>query len=1767
MLDNSHQIDPADIAIVGMALRVPGARNVNEFWQNLRNGVESIRTLSPEELIKAGEADTRVHYPNYVPRTADLPDMEMFDADFFGLSPKEAAIMDPQHRQFLECAWEAMEDAGRTGDADDGLVGVFAGSGMGSYFYFNVCSNRQLLDQVGMFLLRHTGNDKDFLATRASFSLNLRGPSVNIQTACSTSLVATHYACQSLLNGECDMALAGGVTIELPHRRGYLYQNGEILSPDGHCRAFDHRAAGTVFGSGVGVVALRRLADAIKDGDVVHAVIKATAVNNDGASKAGYLAPSVTGQAEAIIEALGLAGISAETIQYVECHGTGTPLGDPIEIEALTQAFRQSTDRRAFCRVGSVKSNIGHLDTAAGVVGLIKATLSIKHGEIPPTLGFEKPNPAIDFAASPFLVNDRLVEWPAVSGPRRAAVNSLGVGGTNAHAILEQAPRQSQQRLATKDEPLLLLLSARQRPALSQAAAGLAATLRERPDLALDDVAHTLHSGRKHFEHRLVLAARDRSDAIEMLSDPQTRRAFVHSPLEATSGAVFLFPGGGAQHPGMAKVLYSEDEDFRASVDEGLSYLPKEAEAEIRSTWLDASTDASAAARAFLRPSVQLPAILIVEVAISRLWMRWGIQPSALIGHSMGENAAACVAGVMSLRDAVGLVRLRGELFEQVEAGGMLSVPLDPEAISKLLPPELDIASINAPELCVISGSNGHLESFGKVLTERGVDASRIPIDIAAHSRMLEPILARFEAFLRTISLSPPSIPIVSNKSGEWLTPQEAVDPLYWVSHLRSTVQFAKGMSRLSSDPARAYIEVGPGRTLSSLVKAQGNINANQVINSLPHAADEWDDRLHYLSSLGRAWAIGLPVDLGRLFKSRAPQRVPLPTYPFQHRRYFIEPAAASARPSMDDVVLVKEADIAGWGYRPAWKQTVADHVVGAEGKPTTWLFFVDEGGEGRQLVERLRLNGHRVVSVSLGDTFIRRDSDDYVLCAEMGRAGYDALFSSLADDNALPSRIVHMWLVTRGESFRPGSNFFHKNQECGFYSVLYLAQTLGETASGADLHITVVTNGMQRVFDEVVLCPEKATVLGPGLVLPGEIAGVTVRLIDIDLPTTPADPLPLSERLRLALSLPAKTRPRSTSFDLLWEDLFAAPVSETVAYRKGRRWSRVHERLPLDNPSGGAEMFRRGGVYFFTGGLGDLARVIATELAKRFDAKLVLTGRTELPPRKEWQAYVRMHGHDAVRRAISAILALEEAGAEVLYLTADVTNPQAMGDAVATALSHFGRIDGVFHTAGVVDDDLMQAKTEDRIERVLAPKALGTTVLDTALENVALDFLVLFSSTSTDTAPTGQADYVAANAYLNAYAESRSARADRKTVAVHWGIWNEVGIAARASNIMPDGDPISMTAPAAGPFFESWIEDGAGVPWLEAAVSPQSHWILDEHRLVSGAPVMPGTGYIEMIAQAAKEYGLPFATSVEGLSFLRPLLIADGNTSKLRVRFEPVGDGYRVTIVAADQDGGDSSFERHAEAILKPLPPMQPQPLDTAPIAKRCDRARRADGGSALRTAQEDHIRFGSRWSVLKSVALGHGEALAELELNGAYHGDLSGGVLVHPALLDIATGFAIELTREYDPAAVLWAPVAYERILLHRPLPTKIVSWARLNDASEFGDGYAAFDVTIADTAGNIVFEATRFVMKRLNDDVSFASDAGRFHSPATGSGRGRIAPPAAVQKLAAQVRQGILPAEGFEALLRALATSEIQPIVSSINLEAEPRADVDRTLDRRE
>ena len=738
-----HQFEGTEVAVIGMAGRFPGARDLATFWKNLHQGVESIRFFTEAELKASGVEPAKLQEANFVKACGDLEGFDLFDAGFFGFSPRDAAIMDPQQRVFLECAWEALEDAGYDPKNYAGAVGVFAGSGMNAYMMYNLISNQDLINSLGRFAVWTTGNDKDFLTTRASYLLNLKGPSVNVQTACSTSLVAIHMASQSLLSSECDMALAGGVTILLPQDRGYLYREGEINSPDGHCRAFDAKAKGTVFGSGAGIVVLKRLADALRDEDNIYAIIKGSAVNNDGSSKVGYTAPSVEGQARVITEALEVANVDPETISYVEAHGTGTPIGDPIEVAALTQAFRAKTTRQGFCAIGSLKTNIGHLDTAAGVAGFIKTALALRHQELPPTLHYETANPEIDFAQSPFFVNAKLSQWRDSGLPRRAGVSSLGVGGTNAHIILEEAPLREPSGKSRSWQ--LVLQSARSTEALDLATSDLARYLKANTTLDLADIAFTLQVGRRSFNHRRMLVSRDLNDAIGGLESMDPTRVLTQTTSQENQSVLFMFPGQGSQYINMGRELYEAEPVFRQELDRCFELLNPQLGIDLRELLYPCQEQVEeAASERLLQTAVAQPAIFAIEYALAKLWMSWGVQPAAMIGHSIGEYVAACLAGVFSLENAVSLVAERGRLMQQVPAGAMLVVSLPEEELKSLLGEDLSLAAVNGPSQCVASGSFEAVTALESYLIQQHIDCRRLHTSHAFHSKMMDPILGIF---------------------------------------------------------------------------------------------------------------------------------------------------------------------------------------------------------------------------------------------------------------------------------------------------------------------------------------------------------------------------------------------------------------------------------------------------------------------------------------------------------------------------------------------------------------------------------------------------------------------------------------------------------------------------------------------------------------------------------------------------------------------------------------------------------------------------------------------------------------------------------------------------------------------------------------------------------------------------------------------------------------------------------------------------------------
>ncbi len=906
MSSTEHENHLDGIAIIGLSGRFPGAPNLEVFWENIVAGRDTITRFSRAEL-EARDVAAREFGPDYVAAHGILDGAEMFDSGFFGIPPRDADFMDPQHRLFLETCWSALEDGGYDPARYPGQIGVFGGCSLNTYLLANLSKSREFLDeltanyQVGEFQTTF-GNDKDFLCTRVAYKLNLRGPSVTVQAACATSLVAVCQASQSLLTYQCDMALAGGVSVTFPQHRGYTYQEGSMGSRDGRCRPFDADATGTVFGHGVGVVLLKRVEDALADGDRIDAVIRGFAVSNDGSAKVSYMAPGVDGQAAAITAAQAMAGINADEITFVEAHGTATPLGDPVEVAALTEAFRKSTRRTGFCALGSTKANIGHLDAAAGVSGLIKTVLAMRHKTIPPIANFRQPNPRIDFASTPFYVASEAEPWNP-NGSRIAGVSAFGVGGGNAHLVLEEGPDNKPD--PTVRQAHLLTVSARSECALDESLRNLSQHLKANPDVSLADVSYTLQTGRHGFEHRASAVCASADEAVRLFAEPKNRQIQRSLGILSRPQPVFLFTGQGAQFPGMGHALYNREPVYRKQIDECAEILRPDLDLDLRTLIFNSSAEALSETR------LSQPALFATELAMAAQWNDWGIEPKAMAGHSLGEFVAAVLAGVMSREDGLRLVALRGRLMQQMERGAMLSVRLEESKLNSLLTKELSIAAINSTSLCVVSGPIDSVDELEKRFEANSIACKRLRTSHAFHSAMMEPMLADFAREVSRVALHAPSIPYVSGVTGNWITTELATDPSYWTDHCRMPVRFGDAVGLLLGLPEAVLVEVGPGQTLATLANQQRGNRTIPIVASMPERATEDSASGTMLDALGRLWAAGIEPNWKHYWGGENRHRTSLPTYPFERKRHWIEPPAPAVQSTVqiETIALMNETE------------------------------------------------------------------------------------------------------------------------------------------------------------------------------------------------------------------------------------------------------------------------------------------------------------------------------------------------------------------------------------------------------------------------------------------------------------------------------------------------------------------------------------------------------------------------------------------------------------------------------------------------------------------------------------------------------------------------------------------------------------------------------------------------------------------------------------------------------------------------------------------
>ncbi len=1237
-MHNDSSYDSA-IALIGMSGRFPGARNIETFWQHIAAGVKSIRALTDEELLAAGVEPARMAQPNYVKVGAPLEDISQFDAAFFGYTPREAELMDPQHRLFLECTWEALEQAGYDPYTYRGLIGVFAGSAFSTYYLYNLSPDKDLLEAVGQLQI-DAGNDRDSLASTVSYKLNLKGPALGVQTFCSTSLVAVHLACQSLLNYESDMALAGGVSILLPHGQGYVYEEGGILSPDGECRAFDRQAQGSVVGSGAGVVVLKRLREALADGDEIYSVLRGSAMNNDGSLRVSYTAPGVDGQANVILGALSYAGVSAENISYIEAHGTGTKLGDAVELAAMRKAFASHTTRKQFCAIGSVKPNVGHLNRASGVTGLIKASLALKHEQIPPSVNFVEASAESDLQSSPFYVNTRLRAWPRGPEPRRAGVSSFGLGGTNVHMVLEEAPERKPAQPSRSCH--LLLLSAKTESALRRAEVNLATHLREHPEQSLADITYTLQVGRSAFRYRRIVICHNHAEAIAALenADAQAVRRASVERKERPLG--FLLPGEDAWYVDMGRALYEQERTFREAVDQCcailksyLGYNPREVlyPLHLSENCLEA-----------IPQNLPRVAIFIVEYALAQLLKQWGIQPQVMFGQGSGEYVAACLSETLSLEDAL-----------QLLLQGMRQPAQQPTT------------------------------AIG--------DAALLPGN--------------------------------------------------------ETVFLAIGSEQVQSLWIEQYL-------------IQNDYRQPFIIPLLPTAHQSQLAMDAILTALGELWLAGVMPDWASLHTGERRRRMPLPTYPFERQHYWI--ASAVERQGQQRATqsgATKRPDIADWFYQPTWEQAILlppNTPEQVRGHQLSWLAFVDDCGLGEQLTTQLEHAGHTVIRVYAGTEFTRRSDTTFAIRPGQ-RVDYEALCQELIATRRMPQNVLHCWCVACKPT-KPVSmdkSTFAASQEHGFYSLLYLAQTLGTRLLEEAAHIYVVSSLMQAVTPGDMIEPEKATVLGACKVIPQEYLNITCRTIDVDWPTTNAGS-------------------QTTLIASLLRELTAMSTDPVVAYRHGVRWIQSYQSMQLPAIESQPEYLRQQGVYVITGGLGNVGLALAEYLAKTVQARLVLVGRSAFPQHDEWAFWLQSHApDDTISQKIRWLQALEAIGSKVLLCQADVAEASQMEAIFVHVEARFGQVHGVIHAAGITTDaafKTLQYLDPSACEVHFQPKVYGLLSLEQVLRVRSVDFCLVFSSLAAVLGGLSLAAYAAANVCMDAFVHYCNQETNTSWISVNWDTW-----------------------------------------------------------------------------------------------------------------------------------------------------------------------------------------------------------------------------------------------------------------------------------------------------------------------------------------------------------------------------------------------------------
>jgi len=1339
-----------EIAIVGLSGKFPGAEDVSEFWNNIKNGKEGIRFFSEEELLQEGEDASLLANPSYVKANGYLENKEFFDSEFFNYRPDEAHLMDPQTRIFHEVVWEALENAGCDLSDNQKKVGLFAGASSNvNWEIYSQLANREGL--VDNFSASQLSNAR-FMGTKISYFLNLKGPSVFVDTACSTSLVTIQMACRSLLLNECNVAVAGGVTITNRSKKGYVYREGMILSQDGHCRSFDAKASGTVGGEGAGVVVLKTLKNALKEGDHIWGLVIGAGINNDGNSKVGYTAPSIDGQTEAILIAQKWAKVEPESISLVEAHGTATKLGDPIEVEALNRAFGKSSQK--YCALGSVKSNIGHLDIAAGVAGFIKATMALKNKQLPPSINYTAPNPEINFDNSPFYINTELKDWDAPKYPRRAGVSSFGIGGTNVHLILEEAPEQ--ESTSRGRDAQVLLFSAKTSQALQRYMKNFSRHLESNPETALADIAYTLQTGRSTFEYRKAIVCSDHQHAIELL---KAEDGICSCPENIKNQIVFMFTGAGSQYVNMYRDLYIKEAVFSDEVDKCFEIAKKISGKDFKSIIYpnDSETDK------INEIENTQPALFILEYALAKLLVAWGIRPSQVIGHSFGEYVAACIADAISLEDALFLIIRRSELMYKAPAGGMMSITITEEELRYRLEqsPQVSLAAVNSSELCVVSGKMIAIVEFKDKMEREGYQCKVLQVMVAGHSYLMDSILRDFELTVSKVSFQRPLLPVFSNLYGREITYEEIVSPQYWSNQLRSTVQFAKGIESIFAKRKNVvFLEVGPSNVLSTFVRSNKfREKDHSVINLVRHPLETEDDQVFLFKGIAELWQRGIVPNWSAFYEKEHRRKIVLPTYSFEKIKF---PVNVDAAKMISNTYLQPREDMSEWFHVPAWETTPLCYPKDEESSHVRTIIFMDKFDIGKTLVSQLDTENKKVICVFQGSGFKQLSDSSYEISPSSESDFIRVIEIAQINDRC---RIIFGWCINKTASEQLTIEKLEESLSKGFFALLNLVKAIREASVTVPVELIALTNDLQGVLKADRTSPEKSILLGALRVIPKEYENIQCRSVDFVF-----------------------NEKGETLTNLLVAEMRSCSADQFVAYRYESRFTQQIRQQPIVDSK---MSFRENGVYLASGAAGSMSLTFVKKAIQQVKGiKLILLGTLDLPEKTNWKDWLSQNraSDNGIRKTIQDLLSIEKEGGTVHYLRVDLSDEHQLKQEILRVEEKTGKINGVIYSAECVDTEgTIFEWTKNAGEKVFAAKLQGTIILNKVLQDHTLDFFVLNSSSDSLFAPIGKVASAAVNMFLDYFSVYNARVNGIATVSIGWNSLTDIdkvgrGVGAKAA-------------------------------------------------------------------------------------------------------------------------------------------------------------------------------------------------------------------------------------------------------------------------------------------------------------------------------------------------------------------------------------------------